>query len=102
MPSLGLEGLKIACVGDSNNVLFDLAPAAMKLGVHISVASPVGYGIPASMREIITSATAGVSSPGNLTEAHVLEEVVKDADILVTVGRSHGCRWDRKKRMQHD
>jgi ornithine carbamoyltransferase len=83
-PSLGLEGLKIAWVGDSNNVLFDLALAAMKLGVHISVASPIGYGIPAPMREIIKSAAAGVSSPGELTETHVPEEAIKDANILVT------------------
>src|SRR5271167_1680019 len=44
-PSLGLEGLKMAWVGDSTNVLFDLAIGAMKLGVNISVASPQGYKI---------------------------------------------------------
>jgi ornithine carbamoyltransferase len=36
VPSLGLEGMKIAWIGDSNNVLFDLAIAAVKLGVDIS------------------------------------------------------------------
>src|SRR5271169_6701227 len=50
-PSLGLEGLKIAWIGDSNNVLFDLAMGAIKLGVNISVASPKGYTIPPPMRE---------------------------------------------------
>jgi ornithine carbamoyltransferase len=84
IPSLGLEGLKIAWVGDSNNVLFDLAIASLKLGVDISVASPKGYEIPAAMREIITSSTKGVSSPGKLTETNVPEEAIKDADILVT------------------
>lgn len=81
---LGLEGMKIAWVGDANNVLFDLAIASLKLGVHISVAAPKGYTIPARMREIILSSTAGVSSPGKLTETHVPEEAIKDADILVT------------------
>jgi ornithine carbamoyltransferase len=38
--SLGLEGMKIAWVGDANNVLFDLAIGAQKLGVDISVATP--------------------------------------------------------------
>jgi ornithine carbamoyltransferase len=82
--SLGLEGLKIAWVGDSNNVLFDLAIGALKLGVDISVASPKGYEIPASMREIITSSAEGISIPGKLTETNVPEEAIKDADILVT------------------
>lgn len=83
-PSLSLEGLKIAWIGDSNNVLFDLAIASLKLGVNISVASPKGYGIPASMREIINASAQGVSSPGALTETTVPEEAIKGADILVT------------------
>lgn len=83
-PGLGLEGMKIAWVGDSNNVLFDLAIGALKLGVNISVASPKGFTIPPSMLEIIQSSTAGVSSPGKLTQTHVPEEAIKDADILVT------------------
>lgn len=82
--SLGLEGLKIAWIGDSNNVLFDLAIGSLKLGVNISVASPKGYTIPSSMRENILSSTEGVSSPGTLTETNVPEEAIKDADILVT------------------
>ena len=81
---LGLEGVKIAWIGDSNNVLFDLAIASIKLGVHISVASPKGYTIPDSMRSLILSAAEGVSSPGKLTETNVPEEAIKDSDILVT------------------
>lgn len=83
-PGLGLEGLKIAWIGDSNNVLFDLAIASMKLGVHVSVASPKGYEIPPRMREIILSAAASSSSPGTLTETNVPEEAIKSADVLVT------------------
>ncbi|KAL3427682.1 ornithine carbamoyltransferase [Phlyctema vagabunda] len=83
-PSLGLEGLKVAWVGDSNNVLFDLAIAAAKLGVHVSVASPAGYGIPAGMRELIKGAAKGVQSPGTLTETTIPEQAMKDADIVVT------------------
>lgn len=83
-PSLGLEELKIAWIGDSNNVLFDLAIACLKLGVHISVASPAGYTISPSMLSIIQSSAEGVSSPGKLTQTSVPEEAIKDADILVT------------------
>ncbi|CZS98668.1 probable ornithine carbamoyltransferase precursor [Rhynchosporium agropyri] len=81
---LGLDGLKIAWIGDANNVLFDLAIGALKLGVDISVAAPKGYTIPSRMRDIILSSTTGVSSPGKLTETSVPEEAIKDADILVT------------------
>jgi ornithine carbamoyltransferase len=76
--------MKIAWIGDSNNVLFDLAIGALKLGVDISVASPKGYEIPQAMREIILSSAEGVAQPGKLTEINVPEEAIKDADILVT------------------
>lgn len=82
--SLGLEGLKLAWIGDSNNVLFDLATACVKLGVNISVASPEGYGIPDRMRQVINNAGQGVASAGKLSETTSPEEAVKDADILVT------------------
>ncbi|KAL2801471.1 Aspartate/ornithine carbamoyltransferase [Aspergillus keveii] len=84
LSSLGLEGLKIAWVGDSNNVLFDMAIAATKMGIDIAVATPKGYEIPADMVELIKSAGEGVSRPGKLLQTNVPEEAVKDADILVT------------------
>jgi ornithine carbamoyltransferase len=71
-------------VGDSNNVLFDLAIGALKLGVDISVASPKGFTIPSPMLETILSSTTGVSSSGKLTQTHIPEEAIKNADILVT------------------
>jgi ornithine carbamoyltransferase len=82
--SLGLEGLKIAWIGDANNVLFDLAIGATKLGVDISVATPKGYEIPADMRGVIEQAASGVPKAGKLFETTVPEEAIKDADILVT------------------
>lgn len=83
-PSLGLEGLKIAWIGDANNVLFDLAIGAMKLGVDIAVATPKGYEIPEEMRGVIDQAAMTSPNPGKLSETNVPEEAVKNADILVT------------------
>ncbi|CAF9914399.1 ornithine carbamoyltransferase [Imshaugia aleurites] len=83
-PGLGLEGLKIAWVGDANNVLFDLAIASLKLGVDISVATPRGYEIPQKMKEIIQESGKDARIQGKLTETNVPEEAVKDADVLVT------------------
>lgn len=101
VPSLGLEGMKIAWIGDSNNVLFDLAIGALKLGVDISVASPKGYEIPHRMREIILSSIEDVSQPGKLTETNVPEEAIKDADILVTdTWVSMGAESEAAKRIK--
>lgn len=98
--SLGLNGLKVAWIGDSNNVLFDLATACVKMGVDISVASPNGYGIPDSMRQLINSAAAGVGSAGKLSETQVPEEAIKDADILVTdTWVSMGQETEKLKRL---
>ncbi|KAI1333980.1 ornithine carbamoyltransferase precursor-like protein [Xylariaceae sp. FL0016] len=78
------QGLKVAWVGDANNVLYDLAIACMKLGSTISVATPEGYGIPNGMKAFIESQAQSTETPGNLVETTVPEEAVKDADIIVT------------------
>lgn len=99
--SLNLSGLKVAWVGDSNNVLFDLAIGCVKTGVDIAVASPKGYGIPDNMRQLITSAASGVQSPGKLSETTVPEEAIKNADILVTdTWISMGQEAEKQKRLQ--
>ncbi|KAL2149564.1 hypothetical protein VTH82DRAFT_8215 [Thermothelomyces myriococcoides] len=99
--SLGLEGLKVAWVGDSNNVLFDLAIGCVKMGVDIAVASPPGYGIPDAMRQLILAAGEGVATPGRLTETQKPEEAIKDADILVTdTWVSMGQEQEAQKRLK--
>jgi ornithine carbamoyltransferase len=47
----GLAGRTIAFVGDGNNVATSLAHAGLMLGVHVHVASPEGYELPASVLE---------------------------------------------------
>ncbi|KAL4819100.1 mitochondrial ornithine carbamoyltransferase [Aspergillus spinulosporus] len=101
LSSLGLEGLKIAWVGDANNVLFDMAIAATKMGVDIAVATPKGYEIPPHMLELIKSAGEGVSKPGKLLQTNIPEEAVKDADILVTdTWVSMGQEEEKAKRLK--
>jgi ornithine carbamoyltransferase len=101
LSGLGLEGLKIAWVGDANNVLFDLAIGATKMGVDMAVATPKGYEIPADMLDIIQGAGQGVPNAGKLTQTNIPEEAVKDADILVTdTWVSMGQEEEAKKRMR--
>ncbi|KAL4873180.1 hypothetical protein BDV12DRAFT_182426 [Aspergillus spectabilis] len=101
LSSLGLEGLKIAWVGDANNVLFDMAIAATKMGIDIAVATPRGYEIPADMVQLIQSSGKGVSSPGKLLQTNLPEEAVKGADILVTdTWVSMGQEEEKVKRLR--
>jgi ornithine carbamoyltransferase len=81
---LGLEGRRIAWVGDANNVLYDLALSAAKLGMHVVAATPKGYDIPRHIMESVKTAAAASSTPGSLNHTDVPEEAIKDADILVT------------------
>ena len=97
---LGLRGLKVAWVGDSNNVLFDLATACVKMGVDIAVASPNGYGIPSEMKQLISAAASTASSPGKLSETNVPEEAISKADVIVTdTWVSMGQESEVKKRL---
>lgn len=98
--SLGLEGLKIAWIGDANNVLFDLAIGAAKLGVHLSVATPKGYEIPASMKQIIASSAPSTNTTP-LEETNVPEEAIKNADVIVTdTWVSMGQEEEKAKRLK--
>ncbi len=100
-PSLGLEGLKIAWVGDANNVLFDLAIGAAKLGVDVAVATPKGYEIPETMRKIIAEAATGSHKAGVLSETDTPEEAVKDANVIVTdTWVSMGQEEEKSKRLR--
>ncbi|KAL8646273.1 MAG: hypothetical protein Q9210_006231 [Variospora velana] len=100
-PGLGLEGLKIAWVGDANNVLFDLAIGAGKLGVDLVVATPRGYEIPTEMKEFIQQAGNDARIQGKLSETNVPEEAVQDADLLVTdTWVSMGQEEDKAKRLR--
>lgn len=101
MQGLGLEGLKIAWVGDANNVLFDLAIGAAKLGVDVAVATPKGYEIPQVMRDLIDQAAIDAGLGSKIQETDVPEEAVKDADILVTdTWVSMGQEAEKAKRLK--
>jgi ornithine carbamoyltransferase len=58
-----VEGLKVAYVGDGNNVARSLALVASRAGVEVAVAAPAGYqledGLPATLTEDPAEAVAG-------------------------------------------
>ncbi|MGZ8336426.1 MAG: ornithine carbamoyltransferase [Allosphingosinicella sp.] len=69
-----LEGVRIAYVGDANNVCRSLAEACLLTGARLTVASPEGYGLDAS----------GGSVPDGVRQVVDPAEAVAGAEIVYT------------------
>lgn len=77
-----LKGLKLAYIGDGNNMAHSLLNGCSKVGMDISIASPSGY---KPNEEIVKNAVANAKYMGSKVE--ILEDpvkAVKDADIIYT------------------
>lgn len=59
-----LDGVRLAWIGDGNNVCHSLALLMAQLGAHVSIASPAGYAPEARYQELIRAAakTAGTEA----------------------------------------
>lgn len=98
---LGVGGLKIAWVGDANNVLYDLSIAALKLGVEVSVATPKGYEVPHEMQQIIRDSSPNPTAAKLFSMTNVPEEALKGADVIVTdTWVSMGQESEKQKRLK--
>ncbi|MFB5674681.1 ornithine carbamoyltransferase [Paenibacillus terreus] len=92
-----LKGLKVAYIGDGNNMAHSLMIGGAKLGMHVSIASPAGYepdkSIVAECKEIAKETGSDIvvtTSP---------QEAVKDADVIYTdVWASMGFEEEQKQR----
>ena len=94
-----LEGLRVAFVGDGNNVARSLALGVASVGGSFVIASPPGYQLDgASLEEAaVRAAEAGVPPPLMLTAPG---EAVVDADVVYTdVWISMGHEQDRAARL---
>ena len=94
-----LEGLRVAFVGDGNNVARSLALGVASVGGSFVIASPPGYQLDgASLEEAaVRAAEAGAPPPLMLTEPG---EAVVDADVVYTdVWTSMGDEHDRAARL---
>ncbi|PWY98291.1 putative ornithine carbamoyltransferase precursor [Testicularia cyperi] len=88
-----LAGLKVAWVGDSNNILNDMLVAYPRLGIHLSVATPKGSAyardelVWGTMQDGLSALSKSGSSSvamGQVTWTNDPLEAVKDADVIVT------------------
>jgi len=92
-----LAGLKLAYVGDGNNVAHSLMLAAAKAGMKMAVATPPGY---EPKEEIVNWAKEdGQGSDFELTITHDPAEAVKEADAIYTdVWASMGQETEKEAR----
>ena len=92
-----LKGLKLAYIGDGNNMAHSLLYGCSKMGMHISIASPEGY---KPKEEIVNNAKINAAVSGS--EINILidpVEAVKDADIVYTdVWASMGQESEKNER----
>ncbi len=77
-----LQGLKMAYVGDGNNVANSLLQGCAKTGMDICVATPAGYGCDDTIIEQAKHAAKKTGSKVILTEDPV--EAANDADVIYT------------------
>jgi len=94
-----LQGARVAWVGDGNNVCHSLLLGGAKVGLHLTVATPPGYG-PA--REIVARAQVlAAASGGRIAVGHDPQDAVRGAEIIYTdVWVSMGQEADRARRVR--
>ena len=93
-----LEGLKIAFVGDGNNIAGSLALACSSAGMDFTIASPQNYKLPES---IWNQATAEAEKRGtNLRWTQEPKDAVFEADVVYTdVWVSMGDEEEKEERL---
>jgi ornithine carbamoyltransferase len=93
-----LRGLKLAFVGDGNNVAHSLMLTALRLGMNFSIATPKGYGPDA---EIVAQSEALAAVAGSqLLITNDPHEAVEGAHAVYTdVWTSMGQEQERGKRL---
>ena len=92
-----LKGLKLAYIGDGNNMSHSLLHGCSKVGMNISIAAPKGY---KPRKQIVENAVINAKYTGSKIE--ILDDpvaAVKDADIIYTdVWASMGQEAESEKR----
>ncbi len=92
-----LAGLKLAYIGDGNNVAHSLIFGSVKVGINIVLATPPGY---EPKKEIIEKARIDAQKVGSTIEViHDPEKAVQEADIIYTdVWTSMGFEKEKESR----
>jgi len=93
------KGVKIAYVGDGNNVANSLIVGATLVGADFAIASPIGYEIKGDV--VARAQTFAAKSGSSLYFTHDPGEAVREADVLYTdVWTSMGQEAESARRLE--
>ncbi|KAI9595603.1 ornithine carbamoyltransferase [Syncephalis fuscata] len=99
-PNKTLPGLRVAWVGDANNILQSMMVSMPKLGMHLSIATPSGYEVSEAVRDVAERDAKASGTDLFITNNPL--EAVRDADYIVTdTWVSMGQEEEKAKRL-HD
>lgn len=92
-----LKGLKMAFIGDGNNMAHSLLIGGAKMGMHVALASPKGYEADAGIVKL--SEDIAAQTGGSITITQDPIEAAKDADVIYTdVWASMGFEEEQAQR----
>ena len=95
----GPKGVRIAFIGDGNNVAASLAEASGLTGAHFAIASPPGYRLPEDVE--IRAQEFASESGGSFRVAASPDDAVADADVVYTdVWTSMGQEHSHEQRLE--
>ena len=94
------KGVKVAYVGDGNNVANSLVIGCLKVGMDITIASPEGYQLSESIIQQVKKIEEETGAKLTLTNDPI--EAVKGADVVYTdVWTSMGFEAETKARLEN-
>lgn len=79
-----VKGLRLAYIGDGNNVAVSLAQASAHFGMHFVIASPLGYELPAAVVSQFNQLTARSGSGATITLLQDPDEAATGANVIYT------------------
>ena len=95
-----LEGVKLAFIGDGNNVARSLAIVSLRTGMRFHIASPEGYELTEDFLKTLKLKSRKYK--GSLVMLRSPEKCAKNADIIYTdVWASMGQDAERLERLRH-
>ncbi len=94
-----LRKCKVAYIGDGNNVAHSLIHGAVRLGVHLAVATPQGYEPAAGVMDWVRGNIGGTGARIDVTRNPA--DAAKDADVIYTdVWTSMGQEAETQERLK--
>lgn len=94
----GLQDVKVAYIGDGNNMAHSFIEGAAKTGLHLSIAAPVGY--EPDKKIVAAGEQEAAITGGSVSITADPKEAVEHADVIVTdVWASMGQEEEQAARM---